>query len=162
MLMRILKILIVIFGFLLISPNAFAQSEPVQPKFGIGISLGLPSSIHFLARDVVNPGLGLRIDFGGLYFLISYLQIAINLEYHIVSSNDGLYFGLGLVGFEYLFGWELSPENVYKWKLGGQVYVGIGLEPFFLEIGAVQLFNAPSFGSGGFFPRAIIGFNFYF
>ena len=79
MLMRFLKTLTICFCFLLVFPGVFAQSEPLQPKFSIGFSLGYPSSTYFSVRNVEIQGLALRAEFGGFYLVFAgYIQVALN------------------------------------------------------------------------------------
>ena len=162
MLMRFLKTLMICFCFLLVSPQAFAQSEAVAPTFSIGYSIGVPESLHLAVRNMVGvSGLGVRADIGGVYiFFAAYIQLALNLEYHFAEPRGiGFYFGAGVVAFELLWGGEFLTGNEYKWKLGGQAYIGLDLGPLFLEIGMVQLLD---YGAGGLQPRIAAGFNIYF
>ncbi len=94
------------FFLLLISPSALAQSEPTEPKFGIGVSLGIPTDLRFIARDIAGvQGLGVRADVGGFYYIIgAYVQAALNLEYHFaVPEEIGFYLGAGLTVYKSIF-----------------------------------------------------------
>ena len=162
--MRLLKILTTLICLLVVSPQAFAQSESLNPKFSFGFSIGLPTSVHFSARDIGVRGLEIRADAGGiLFFLFGYAQLALNLEYHFAEPREvGFYFGLGLVALKILVAGEFSDPNGYPWKFGGQGYVGIDLGPMFIEFGAMQLIDAASTGFLGLFPRVVLGFHGYF
>jgi hypothetical protein len=156
--MRLLKIFTVLFAILLISP-AFAQSEPVQPKFSIGYSVGLPASFHFFLRDIGVQGLGLRSDIGGVTLLIyGYFQAAINLEYHLAPEGlDGVYFGLGFAVLEYYAALGVdAPSLISPWFLGGQAYVGFDQGQYFYEAGAMAFLN------GGFWFRLAVGYHIVF
>jgi hypothetical protein len=157
--MRILKILVFVICAALVSPGAFAQSEPVQPSFSVGYSIGLPSSLHLFLRDIGIQGLGLRTDLGGVTLLIyGYFQAAINLEYHLAPKGfDGFYFGVGFAVLEYYaaFGVD-APLLISPWFLGGQAYVGFDQGQYVYEAGAMAFLN------GGFWFRLAIGYHLIF
>jgi hypothetical protein len=157
--MRILKILAVLFAILLISPSAFAQSEAVEPKFSIGYSVGIPSSLHFFLRDIGIQGLGLRTDIGGDTLIIfSYFQAAINLEYHLAPiGGEGFYFGVGFAALQVFFaGGVDASAYTSPWFLGGQAYVGLDRGQYFYEVGAMAFLN------GGFWFRLAVGYHIVF
>jgi hypothetical protein len=157
--MQFLKILSVFFAILLISPGTFAQTEPVQPKFSVGYSVGIPSSLHFFLRDIGIQGLGLRTDIGGdTLIIVSYFQAAINLEYHLVPfGSDGFYFGVGFAALQFYFaGGVDAPALTTPWFLGGQAYVGFDQGQYFYEAGAMAFLN------GGFWFRLAVGYHIIF
>jgi hypothetical protein len=157
--MQLLKILMLAFFLLLISPSAFAQPETVQPKFSVGFSLGLPSSLHLFLRDIGIQGLGLRADVGGdtLIFL-GYFQAAANLEYHLSPIGmDGFYLGVGLAVAEtYLLGLVDLPTYFSPWQLAVQAYVGADQGQYFYELGVM------AFLDGGFRLRFAVGYHIVF
>jgi hypothetical protein len=157
--MGFLKILMFVISTMLISPGAFAQSEPIQPKFSVGYSVGLPSSLHVFLRDIGIQGLGLRADVGGDTLIIfSYFQAALNLEYHLVPVGmDGFYFGVGFAALQgYFAGGVDTPALTTPWFLGGQAYVGFDQGQYFYEAGAMAFLN------GGFWFRLAIGYHIIF
>ena len=143
---------------------AFAQSSALQPKFGIGLSLGLPSSsIHFFARDIGIKGFAFRADAGGFAFMISYVQFAVNAEYHFAELGGvGVYFGVGLFAFKGIGYSSTFPSNEYPWLFGVLGSVGFELGALFLEVGWMQsVISSDSIDSRSS-PRGIIGLQFYF
>jgi hypothetical protein len=157
--MRFLKILASLICTTVISPAAFAQSEPVQPRFSIGYSIGLPASLHFFLRDIGIQGLGLRTDLGGFTLIVyGYFQAAINLEYHLAPEGfDGVYFGVGFAVLEYYAALGVdAPSLISPWFLGGQAYVGFDQGQYFYEAGAMAFLN------GGYWFRLAIGYHIIF
>jgi hypothetical protein len=169
--MRILKTLAVFFAILLISPSAFAQSEPSgftpfqedPPTFSVGFSLGFPSSYHVSILDIAGvQGLRLRGDLGAFTLIfLSVLQVDLNIEYHFAKPREvGFYFGVGVVAFSFsVIGEFPNPDNG-AWRFGGQIYLGLDLGSLFLEVGIVQSFTGSSNGVQTL-PRIVIGYNFY-
>ncbi len=157
--MRLLKILIVFFAILLISPSVFAQVEPVQPKFSIGYSIGFPASLHFFLRDIGIQGLGLRTDVGGFTLIVyGYFQAAINLEYHLAPvGGEGFYFGAGFAALQGFFaGGVDASAYTSPWFLGGQAYVGLDRGQYFYEVGAMAFLN------GSYWFRLAVGYHIIF
>jgi hypothetical protein len=157
--MRLLKILMLLLCTMLLSSSVFAQSEPVQPKFSIGYSMGIPSSLHFFLWDIGIQGLGLRTDISGDTLIIfSYFQAAINLEYHLAPFGaDDFYFGIGFAALQgYFAGGVDAPALTTPWFLGGQAYVGFDQGQYFYEAGAMAFLN------GGFWFRLAIGYHLIF
>jgi hypothetical protein len=157
--MRFLKILVFVIGAAFFSSGAFAQSEAIQPKFSVGYSVGIPSSLHFFLRDIGIQGLALRTDIGGDTLIIfSYFQAAINLEYHLVPvGSDGFYFGVGFAAVQFYFaGGVDAPALTSPWFLGGQAYVGFDQGQYFYEAGAMAFLN------GGYWFRLTIGYHIIF
>ncbi len=157
--MRFLKILMFVICAALFLSGAFAQSEPVQPSFSVGYSIGLPSSLHFFLRDLGIQGLGLRTDIGGDTLIIfSYFQAAINLEYHLAPvGSNGFYFGVGFAALQgYFAGGVDASAFTSPWFLGGQTYVGFDQGQYFYEVGAMAFLN------GGFWFRLAIGYHLVF
>jgi hypothetical protein len=165
--MRFLRILVFVIGAALFSSGALAQA--VQPKFSVGFSLGIPSSLHVAVRDIAGvAGLGVRTDIGGFYVVFfSWLHVALNLEYHLGTVEEGgFYFGLGFVVFKkFLDGMEppMTPlPDQFGWKLGAQVYVGLEGPNFFLEFGLVPIYELTEVGSFAFTPRILLGYRYHF
>lgn len=156
--MRIFKVLLVICGLLEIAPNALAQSEFTEPKFSVGFSLGLPSSLHLFIRDIGVQGLGLRADIGGATIIIlGYFQAGLNLEYHLTPVGiDGFYLGLGVAALQgFYVGLDASGDPV-PWRVALQGYVGFNQGQYFYEVGAMAFLN------GGFWFHFAIGYHLVF
>jgi hypothetical protein len=156
---KFLKILTFVIGAALFSPGGFAQSEPTQPKFSIGYSIGLPASFHFFLRDIGIQGLGLRTDLGGVTLLIyGYFQAAINLEYHLAPvGGEGFYFGAGFAALQgYFAGGVDASAYISPWFLGGQAYIGFDQGQYFYEAGAMAFLN------GTYWFRLAIGYHIIF
>jgi hypothetical protein len=156
--MRILKVLLVIFGLLQIIPNALAQSEFTEPKFSVGYSLGLPSSLHLFIRDIGIQGLGIRADVGGITIIIlGYFQAALNLEYYLSPvGSDGFYFGVGVATLQgFYVGLDASSISA-PWRLAVQGYFGFEQGQYFYEAGVM------AFLDGGFWFHFAVGYHFVF
>ena len=155
------------FGLLLMSFGALAQSESIEPKFSIAISFGFPSSLHVSARDIFGiAGLAVRTDVGGAYlYVFGWLEFAQNFEYHLSRpGNEGLYFGIGVLLYRDLVGQiEIPVTPIYHqfdWKTGVQLYVGLEGEHFFLELGISWIYEFREIGTFAFIPRFLLGYTF--
>lgn len=152
-----------LFGWLQIVPNVLAQSEFTEPKFSVGYSLGLPSSLHLFIRDIGIQDLGVRTDVGGdTVIIVSYFQTTINLEYHSTAVGDaGFFGGVGLIGQKILTIGEFASPTVPPWMLGFQTYVGFEISVLFVELGFSKNF-LNLVGWGDFLPRVVVGSQLYF
>jgi hypothetical protein len=162
--MRLLKILTLTFCFFLFSSHVFAQSKTVQPKFGIGISLGLPTGLHVFARDMGIRGLGIRVDIGGLLTPVgSGFYPAVNVEYHFAHPRGiGFYVGFGLFALKGIGQTSTFPSTEYPWLFGVQGYIGFELGVLFLELGWMESFFASDGMSNRSSLRGGLGLQFYF
>jgi hypothetical protein len=161
--MKLLKIFFVVFVFWSFASIGQAQTQVLEPKFGVGISLGVPSSIHFLARDVGVRGLAIRADFGGLGFMFAYAQIAVNVEYHFAQPYGvGFYFGGGVLGFDLISTGDFASGIENIWQLGLQIHGGLELGPLWVELGVSKDLSGLKTSNSGFFPHVAVGLQFLF
>ena len=167
--MRFLNFFMLVCCIMFCSSVVFAQPETIQPRFSVGFSLGIPSSLHFAVRDIAGvAGLGVRADVGGFYVVFfGWFHAALNLEYHLGTVEEGgFYFGLGLVVFKkFVDGMELPMTPIFDqfgWKFGAQFYVGLEGLSFFLEFGLVPIYQLTEVGSLAFTPRILLGYRYHF
>jgi hypothetical protein len=124
-------------GFVLFASPAFAQDFSLKNSFGFstGISFGFPLTVHYIAQNVIAPGLGWRIDGGILMFLVPLPNVSTGLEYRF-NPGDPLevYAGANVVAL-----FVPSPNDGLKFGVGG--YLGFQYNIAFVELGVTHFFQ---------------------